>query len=143
MTAIHVRQLHHFNFHAPPELIERLRDFYVDVIGLRAGPMPGQPPFPAYWLYLGDVPVVHLNGGPLEKPAADATPRDTGWVDHIAFTCEDHAGARAHLDALGVDYVSNEIPAIGLRQLFVTDPAGLRIELNFFGEPQVAAGAAT
>lgn len=132
MTAIKPRELHHFNFHAPPELIARLRDFYVDVIGLKEGPMPGKASFPAYWLYLGDTPVVHLNGGPLDPPADDAAPRGTGWMDHVAFKCDDYAGARAHLDGLGVAYTTNEIPAFGLNQIFLVDPAGLRIELNFF-----------
>jgi catechol 2,3-dioxygenase-like lactoylglutathione lyase family enzyme len=95
MTAIKPRELHHFNFHAPPELIARLRDFYVEVIGLEEGPMPGKASFPAYWLYLGDTPVVHLDG-------------------------------------LRVAYTTNEIPAFGLNQIFLVDPAGLRIELNFF-----------
>ena len=143
MTAIVARQLHHFNFHAPPELIERLRDFYVEVIGLRAGPMPGSPPFPAYWLYLGDTPVVHLNGGPLERPEAGVSARATGWVDHVAFTCDDYVGARQHLERLGIGYASNELPSVGLRQLFLADPAGLKIELNFFEEPEGAAGAAS
>jgi catechol 2,3-dioxygenase-like lactoylglutathione lyase family enzyme len=138
VTGVGARRLHHFNYRAPPELIERLRDFYVDVIGLQAGPMPGAPSFVAYWLYLGGTPVVHLNGGLLERSAGEATPRTTGWVDHIAFTCDDHAGARMHLDALGIDYVSNEIPSAGLKQLFLTDPAGLKVELNFFSENDCA-----
>lgn len=57
--------------------------------------MPDKASFPAYWLYLGDTPVVHLDG-------------------------------------LRVAYTTNEIPAFGLNQIFLVDPAGLRIELNFF-----------
>ena len=39
--------------------VERARDFYVRALGLRVG---DRPPFASagYWLYLGDVPVVHL-----------------------------------------------------------------------------------
>lgn len=138
MTAIRCRELHHYNFHAPPEMIARLRDFYVDVIGLTEGPMPGKPAFPAYWLYLGDTPVVHLNGGPLDRVVDHASPQATGWVDHVAFKCDDYAGARAHLDRLGVAYRTNEIPALGLNQIFLVDPAGLGIELNFFSAARVA-----
>ena len=43
----------HFNLRAGRDLVERLRDFYVDVVGLRVG---ARPPFDfhGYWLYIGD-----------------------------------------------------------------------------------------
>jgi len=44
-----------------PHDIEATRDFCVDIVGLREG---ARPPFgfPGYWLYAGDVPVIHLVG---------------------------------------------------------------------------------
>jgi catechol 2,3-dioxygenase-like lactoylglutathione lyase family enzyme len=132
MAAIKPTVLHHVNFRAPEALIRRLRDFYVDVVGLREGPLPHEFGAVAYWLYLGETPVLHLNGAPMDHPGQDASPRPTGWVDHIAFSCDDYAGARAHLDSLAIRYATNEIASIGLQQIFLTDPAGLRVELNFF-----------
>ena len=49
----------HFNIRAPASLLTTVRDFYVDVIGLVEGPRPDAP-VAGYWLYLGDVPVLHL-----------------------------------------------------------------------------------
>ena len=49
----------HFNIRAPSALLRTVRDFYVDVIGLEAGPRP-YVPVAGYWLYLSDLPVLHL-----------------------------------------------------------------------------------
>ena len=38
---------------------------------------------------------------------------------------------RARLDTLGTAYRTREVAAIGLKQLFVDDPNGVRLELNF------------
>ena len=56
--------------------------------------------------------------------------RAEGSVDHLAFVAGDHDAIVARLDAAGVHAVSNEMPAAGLRQLFLDDPNGVRIELN-------------
>jgi hypothetical protein len=40
----------------------------------------------------------------------------------------------ARLDARGVDYHKNLIADIGLRQVFLYDPSGIKIELNFMLE---------
>lgn len=45
--------LNHVNLRAQRELIDKLRDFYVDVVGLRVGERPAANPH-LYWLYLGD-----------------------------------------------------------------------------------------
>ena len=39
--------------------LDRTRDFYRDALGLREGPRPPLG-FPGYWLYLGDVPCIHI-----------------------------------------------------------------------------------
>ena len=47
--------------------LERTKDFYQDIVGLKAGERPPLP-FPGYWLYCGDVPTVHLIGYRAEDP---------------------------------------------------------------------------
>jgi catechol 2,3-dioxygenase-like lactoylglutathione lyase family enzyme len=37
------------------------------------------------------------------------------------------------LDAQGVAFRQNEVPDFHLRQLFLRDPDGIMIELNFYG----------
>ncbi len=102
------------------------RDFYVDVLGLTEG---ARPPFdfPGHWLYCGDHPVVHLVGGERARGAATGS----AAVDHIAFAAADIDAVRAHLQALGLDFDERKSPRLGQHQLFLRDPNGIRIELNF------------
>jgi catechol 2,3-dioxygenase-like lactoylglutathione lyase family enzyme len=124
--------LNHVNIRAPEGMIERLRAFYRDVIGLEDGP---RPPFRSrgYWLYGGGRDVLHLTITAEAAPAATATPPAgrTGFLDHVAFTGVDHAAAVRRLDAAGVDYEVDEVPLAGQVQIFLVDPAGIGIELNF------------
>ena len=131
---INLKQLNHYNIRVPAELLEKTRAFYTDVIGLKEGWAPGPAKFPIRWLYLGDQPVLHLNGLPDDQSMSGLAPKSTGWLDHIAFSCSDHKSAKAHLDALHVPYVHNEFPSFGIVQLMLRDPVGIQIELNFAGE---------
>lgn len=114
--------------------------FYKDVLGFREGFRPGFR-FPGAWLYLGDEKdgdygVVHLIGVDDEtekylgarRAAADGA---TGALDHIAFDATGIARMRARLDAQGVVYTEREVPDLGLRQMFLHDPSGITLELNF------------
>ena len=123
--------------------LEASRRFYTEVLQLRVG---FRPPFrfPGLWLYFGDdetdYGVVHLIGvdpngpGALhdyfgERPGSDRT--GTGSVDHIAFLATDWPRMRARCDKNGVGYVQNTVPALGLHQVFIVDPSGVTIELNY------------
>jgi catechol 2,3-dioxygenase-like lactoylglutathione lyase family enzyme len=112
----------HFNLRAPQPLVDRLRDFYVEVVGLHVG---WRPPFDfgGYWLYLGEQAVLHL----VEAPAHG----DGGTYDHIAFTASDAPGMEARLREQGVPFRSSNVPATGRTQIFVKDPAGNGVEFNF------------
>jgi catechol 2,3-dioxygenase-like lactoylglutathione lyase family enzyme len=130
MTAF-VTGLAHVNLRAPRELLERLRAFYRDVLGLRDGL---RPPFlnAGFWLYAGDVAVVHLTLQPPEE-----TPRvHTGvgvphTVDHFAFSAVDPEVAAAALRAHGVAFEVTRSAATRQHQFFFADPAGNGVELNF------------
>ena len=119
--------------------LDASRRFYVDLLGLRPGYRPPFP-FPGVWLYAGegddDHGVVHLIGitAPDElaaylgnRPLA----RGTGALDHIAFVADDWPRMKANCDECGVPYVERTVPLLGLHQVFVTDPSGVVIELNF------------
>ena len=54
----------------------------------------------------------------------------TGPVDHIAFNGVDSKDIMATLTARGIKFQVNEIPTIGLRQLFLNDPNGIKVEIN-------------
>ncbi len=113
------------------------RAFYEGVLGLRDGDRPDFP-FPGHWLYLGDVPVVHLVEEGFDKDFANYMGREvggvrahdnTGAIDHIAFDAADLEGMRKRFADLGVD--THEQGIDELHQIFIRDPNGITIELNF------------
>ncbi len=105
--------------------VEATRAFYEKVLGLRSGPRPDFA-FPGAWLYRGEQAVVHVigvdHGGRGEG---------TGGFDHIAFAATDLDGMRKHFKACGVAFDERGVPGRPLYQIFLTDPNGVRIELNF------------
>jgi catechol 2,3-dioxygenase-like lactoylglutathione lyase family enzyme len=123
-----VRGVDHVNLRAPSALIERLRCFYIDVIGLREGHRPSfRSGSRGYWLYAGEAPVLHLS----ISAEGDAAPQPSGWLSHVAFTCTGLEAARERLDRAGVPYQIDVVDSLGQVQLFLTDPAGVGVELNF------------
>lgn len=123
-----VRGIGHANLRAPAEVIGELRRFYVEVVGLTEGPRPQfRSGSQGHWLYAGGADVLHLSvsrdGAPLSKP--------NGAFNHLAFACDDLAGTRARLDAARIPYEVDVVDALGQVQLFLTDPAGMGVELTF------------
>lgn len=117
----------HYNLRAPRALLDELRDFYRDVVGLSVG---WRPPFRSfgYWLYAGEHAVLHLSeAGPEENRPA----QPTGTFDHAAFSCIDLAAYESKLSARGIKYRVAAVPATQQLQIFITDPAGNGVELNF------------
>jgi catechol 2,3-dioxygenase-like lactoylglutathione lyase family enzyme len=117
--------------------IDKTKDFYCEGLGMTVGFRP-ELEFPGYWVYLGDVPVVHIAdhsayidwtrevGIPISSG-----PPGTGALDHIAFNCEGYDAVRRSLEEKGFELSSNVLPGINLKQIFLADPNGLGIELNF------------
>ena len=118
-----------------PQDLERTKDFYVDVLGLENGDRPPLG-FPGYWLYSGGVPTVHLLGDrkPREGIVVRGTEKkfdDTGRFDHIAFSASDLAGVRKRIEGKKVKFREQVIPRTGGTQIFLYDPDGIGVELNF------------
>jgi catechol 2,3-dioxygenase-like lactoylglutathione lyase family enzyme len=107
-----------------------LRDtvrFYEEVLGLVNGPRPPFD-FPGAWLYSEGHPVLHLNDiSPTDKPQRP----DSGVIDHIAFGSRGFEAIKQHLTRKGVPFRANEVPNSTRRQIFLTDPNNVLIELNF------------
>lgn len=100
------------------------RAFYGRALGMREGDRPAFD-FPGAWFYLDDRPVVHLVG-------AAAGPRGpTGAFDHLAFEALAIDEVRARFREEGLGFEESVVPGAQLRQLFVHDPDGVKIELNF------------
>ena len=132
-------QLDHFSIRTT--LLEETRKFYVDVLGLTVGPRPDFP-FPGVWLYRGEQAVVHVIGidpddasgleDYLGERGGDAS-GGTGTIDHIAFTATGLAEMRARLDNAGLEFRERAVPNLALHQIFIVDPNGVTLELNYSG----------
>jgi catechol 2,3-dioxygenase-like lactoylglutathione lyase family enzyme len=103
--------------------LEATRDFYRDVLGLRVGFRPDLD-FAGYWLYCGDVPVVHLV--PRGNAIGGGPSSDTGPFDHFAFLASDFQGIKSTLG-----YRENHIASPPIDQLFFPDNNNVMVELNF------------
>ena len=121
--------------------------FYTEVIGFTVGPRPTFP-FPGVWLYHNDIAVVHVVGVDpndsegLKAYLGDKTLGDeagTGTIDHVAFVGTDVEAMRARFRTVGVAYRDRTVPMMNLEQIFVDDPNGVTIELNFPGSAPASA----
>lgn len=128
--------------------LEKTVKFYTDIVDLKDGDFPGSRAQGA-WLYdASNRPILHLIAIDPQDPEATlgkvrdrlgdlagslelATLSGGGAIDHIAFECTDYDEMEGKLKARGLKYTSNDVPMIKLRQLFVNDPNGVTLELNF------------
>jgi catechol-2,3-dioxygenase len=128
---MNIKKLDHFNIVANEADIERVKKFYTELLGFTDGPRPANP-FSGAWLYRGEFPLIHLSvlqGPDLQQPGLDDT--TTGCVHHIAFDCEGLEEFKALLDKNKIAYQHTGVPQWNIEQLFLHDPSGTRIELNF------------
>lgn len=121
-----ILEFDHYNLCAPRELLERLRSFYTDTVGLTVGYRPRFKKF-GYWLYVDDHAVLHLS----ESSQDIVTPSDQSSFNHVAFNCSGLQAFQQRLSELGVEYTTARIPERKRVQLFLSDPAGNGVELNF------------
>ena len=98
--------------------------FYGELLGLTDGPRPPLG-FPGAWLYADDQPVLHVVGG---RPREELRP---GVIDHMAFSASGLQATLAALDARRVEYVCRQQKGTGIWQVFVHDPNGAKVELDF------------
>jgi catechol-2,3-dioxygenase len=73
------------------------------------------------------MPVVHL----VETQAQQTSAPPAGTLDHVAFTCTGFDEFEARLKEQGIGYRKSDVPGARVKQLFVQDPAGNGVELNF------------
>ena len=119
--------INHYNLRATPKIIEKLKQFYIEIVGLKLG---HRPPFNngGYWLYANDKDVLHLS---FSKNDITNELHVSSTFDHMAFTAENEMDHINVLKENNIDYIIREVPEIGTRQIFFKDPAGNGIELIF------------
>lgn len=108
-------------------MLDELRDFYRDVVGLSVG---DRPPFRrfGYWLYSGGKAVLHLS---LADDGEERSGTAVNTFAHAAFNCTGRAELERRLKAHGIPYRTAQVPLLNLAQLFFHDPAGNGVELQF------------
>jgi catechol 2,3-dioxygenase-like lactoylglutathione lyase family enzyme len=124
--------LDHFNIRTR-KLDDTVR-FYQDILGLTKGDRPNFA-FPGAWMYSEGKPVVHLVD---ISPTQEQQKPDSGVVHHVAFASRDFAGMKQRLQSKGTKFDVRQVPGGDLWQIFVNDPNGVMIELNYEAAKEVA-----
>lgn len=105
--------------------LQATRRFYVEVLGLAEGPRPPFP-VPGFWLYAAEQPVLHVVGV-TQMPE----PR-RGVLDHMAFRAAGLERMWLTLEEHGVGFSVVRAPGTERTwQLFMQDPNGVEVELDF------------
>ena len=121
------------------EDLEASRRFYVEVLGLRDGERPPLASTGA-WLYGGDNPIIDLRDRKEEGsrapprrrlPEGDVDLRVTGSFDHVGLNATGLPAMRKRLEKLGIPFRDAVFPDYDLHQVFLRDPDGVKIELNY------------
>ena len=122
-----LQRLDHYNIETvlPEETIA----FYTEALGLTNAP-ERRPPVdqPGTWILVGDHPAIHVNFVDADRAGP------TGSIDHIAFEGSGYDETRSRLAAAGSSYEVVESPQFALKQIFVVDPNGVKIEINIRNE---------
>ena len=117
--------LDHFNIRTR-NLADTIR-FYEDILGLENGERPNFN-FPGAWMYSEGRAVVHLVD---ISPTPEPQKPDSGVVHHVAFDSRGFDGMKQKLGKKGVWFDTRGVPGVAVWQIFVRDPNGVMIELNY------------
>jgi catechol 2,3-dioxygenase-like lactoylglutathione lyase family enzyme len=119
--------------------IDATRDWYARVLGLKSGPHPDFG-FPVHWMYSGEQDLVHIGpsakqAGEIQKKYLGRTSQDTGTgtgaIDHVAFRATGLRDMLHHLRSLNISFTQRRANGQALFQLFMYDPNGIKVELNY------------
>ena len=115
-------------------------EFYNEVIGSHSVKRPNFN-FPGAWLQFGET-MIHLYGGDAAKNVEGSHDHGSAAIDHIALSAHGFDEMRGICEARDLDWRQFDIPSFNLWQLFVHDPSGVLVELNFdtAKEPQGSKG---
>jgi catechol 2,3-dioxygenase-like lactoylglutathione lyase family enzyme len=134
-----IQRLDHYSIRTTK--LDETRRFYTEIVGLTDGYRP-QFDFPGAWLYSGERAVVHVVGIDPDNPegliaylgdkaGAGTGAEGTGTIDHVAFFASDLDGMLKRLKERGFEFRERAIPTMSLHQVFLEDPNGVTIELNY------------
>lgn len=99
--------------------------FYRDVLGLSVGWRPSFGVDGA-WMYVDDQPIVHL------VVRDSVNPAPTGAIHHVALRASGLDRVKQTLAEEGLSFEATVVPDLNVTQVFVDDPNGVKLELNFY-----------
>lgn len=122
-------------------------DWYERVLRLRPGPTPNFG-FPVQWMYIDGRDVLHITHGGAKVTdnrkaylgQQSEALSGSGVIDHVAFRCSGLPDMLGNLRRQGVEFRERQVDDQGLYQVFLFDPNGVKVELNFPVEEAQAAG---
>jgi catechol-2,3-dioxygenase len=123
-----ILSISHIQLVAEKDLVLKLRDFYCNVVGLTEGFRPAFERF-GFWLYIEDKDVLHL----ITPKDGDGRSPQKSSFDHVAFKTCHYQDVIKKLQSLNMPFEEKPIPGMNAHQIFLRDPAGNRVELNFDG----------
>lgn len=126
MTAI---AIDHVNLSVPSARLPEMLAFYTGIVGLRQGERPPLP-FPGHFLYCEESPVAVLHLATYQEDEL-ALSQPTGRFNHVCFRKTGLAQTRERLAAGNHPYREQDRRGNPVVQIFVTDPAGVTVELTF------------
>ena len=108
--------------------LDEMVQWYAEILGLRAGPRPDFP-VPGAWLYLGETCVLHLIEA--DPPPMVQEQGESLRMEHIAFRATGMKDFLAKLAANDIEYRLFPFDALEMVLVFVRDPDGNRIHVDF------------
>ena len=122
-----INSIDHYNLRSDEKMIETLKNFYINIVGLKLG---YRPPFKSkgYWLYAKEKDVLHLSSS---KDNIKNLINIDSTLDHVSFSANDKIFFMETLEKNNIVFKERYIPEINIDQLFFKDPAGNGIELIF------------
>ena len=129
-----INTLDHVNIRTA--LLAETYAFYAELLGLTLSLAPGaKDTGMGAWLYdKSQRPVLHVGGVDVnygDDSKGRPAKHGSGAVHHIAFDCSGYADMLDKLEKMGLVARTNDVASIGLRQIFIEDPNGVLVELNF------------
>lgn len=104
--------------------------FFNNVLG-----MPSSPVRKTWLMDATGRAVVHIGSSEMPYPSDNwrpfATRNDSGAVHHVALSCSGYDAVLARLRERGLDHHTNDVPQMNFKQIFVAEPGGVLLELNF------------
>lgn len=100
-----------------------MTEFLTNAIGLEQGSRPAFS-FQGAWFYSENLPLIHV-------AQSSNFINDGGPIDHVALKGANYQKLIKRLNKQGVQFEVQRVPGPGERQVFVSGPDGLRVEMLF------------